>query len=186
VTKQIAGRAGRLASEYEIGRVATSFRKDRRALETGLNAPLPSLQRAGIYPEQELFEAFAEAEAQGADEPTSFVEHLTRFATAAKGTEHFENFFLCRQESTIAIAKLLDRVDGLSIKDRYSFCMSPASTTDLRIQAALWQFASRLARHEAVEMQIDPGTVAPRTPSEMRDFETAHAVVSLWMYVRQL
>ena len=182
MTKQIAGRAGRLASEFEIGRVATSFRKDRRALESGLNAPLPSLERAGMYPEQELFEAFvAEAEEEGA-QPSSFVEQLRRFAAAAHGTKH-DNFFLCRQESTMAIAGLLDRVDGLSIKDMYSFCMAPASSTDLRIQAALWQFASRLARGEAVEMQIDPGEVAPRTPSEMRDFEAAHAVVSLWIWL---
>jgi len=83
----------------------------------------------------------------------------------------------------MAIAALLDRVDGLSIKDMYSFCMAPASSTDLRIQSALWQFASRLARGEAVEMQIDPGEVAPRTPSEMRDFEAAHAVVSLWIWL---
>ena len=182
MTKQIAGRAGRLASEFEIGRVATSFRKDRRALESGLNAPLPSLERAGMYPEQELFEAFvAEAEEEGA-QPSSFVEQLRRFAAAAHGTKH-DNFFLCRQESTMAIAALLDRVDGLSIEDMYSFCMAPASSTDLRIQAALWQFASRLARGEAVEMQIDPGEVAPRTPSEMRDFEAAHAVVSLWIWL---
>lgn len=83
----------------------------------------------------------------------------------------------------MAIARLLDRVEGLSIKDMYSFCMAPASSNDLRIQAAMWQFASRYGRGEAVEMQIDPGTVPPRTHAEMRDFEAAHAVVTLWMWL---
>lgn len=83
----------------------------------------------------------------------------------------------------MAIARLLDRVDGLSIKDMYSFCMAPASSNDLRIQAAMWQFAGRYGRGEAVEMQIDPGNVPPRTHAEMRDFEAAHAVVTLWMWL---
>ena len=191
MTKQIAGRAGRLASEFDIGRVATVDRKDVGALRDRLKAPLPNLQRAGIFPEYEHFEAFvASSREQGANEGTerrSFLELLTHFAQVAEGSkthqEEDHHFFLCRQESTMAIARLLDRVEGLSIKDMYSFCMAPASSTDLRIQAAMLQFASRYARGEAVEMQIDPGTGIPRTPAEMRDLETAAAIVTLWQWL---
>ena len=181
MTKQIAGRAGRLHSEFEIGRVATAERKDVDALRDGLRAPLHSLRRAGVYPEFEHFEVFA---SKPWNEGCTFVELLQRFSLEAEvAGKTTGSYFLCRQESTMAIARLLDRVDGLSIKDMYSFCMAPASSNDLRIQAAMWQFASRYRRGEAVEMQIDAGTVPPRTHAEMRDFEAAHAVVTLWMWL---
>jgi len=181
MTKQIAGRAGRLHSEFEIGRVATAERKDVGALQRGLRAPLRSLPRAGVYPEFEHFEVFA---SKPMNQGRTFVELLRRFSLEADvAGKTTGSYFLCRQESTMAIARLLDRVEGLSIKDMYSFCMAPASSNDLRIQAAMWQFASRYSRGEAVEMQIDPGTVPPRTHAEMRDFEAAHAVVTLWMWL---
>lgn len=176
--KQIAGRAGRRSSQYSLGKTTCLDREDVMRLKLGLSIPQENLitKKAGIYPEYEQFEAFATANA-GCH---SFAELMEKFS---KQAELKGNYFFCKQDSTIFIARLLEQVEGLSLKDLYLFCMAPASTTDLRINAAMLHFAKRYAAGEACELEIDPGDVPPASSNQMKDFEAAHQVAMLWLWL---
>ncbi|WPT13716.1 ATP-dependent RNA helicase SUV3L [Picochlorum sp. SENEW3] len=175
--KQIAGRAGRRSSQYSVGKATCREKGDVRRLREGLGVPLDRLatSRAGIYPEYEHFEAFAASK-----QSQVYSDLIKEFSQeAVLGGK----YFFCKQESTIELAKLLERVSGLSMKDLYSFCMAPASTGDLRIRAAILYFAKKYAAGEACELEIDPGDVPPTTSDAMRDFEAAHQVATLWLWL---
>lgn len=176
--KQIAGRAGRRSSQYSLGKATCLDKDDVRRLKVGLSVPQENLAttKAGIYPEYEQFEAFATANATC----NSFAELIEKFSEQA---ELRGNYFFCKQESTVNIARLLEQVEGLSLKDLYLFCMAPASTVDLRISAAMLHFAKRYAAGEACELDIDPGDVPPSSPNQMRDYEAAHQVAMLWLWL---
>ena len=175
--KQIAGRAGRRNSNFSEGRATCFEKSDVSRLRDGLHVPLERMKtpKAGLYPEFEHFEAFA-----ASHDVDSFSHLIKEFSE--KAVLH-GNYFFCRQDSTITIAQLLERVDGLSMHDMYSFCMAPASSKDLRIMASLLHFAKRYATGEACELDIDPGDVAPSTPDQMKDFEAAHQIATLWLWL---
>lgn len=175
--KQIAGRAGRRNSNFSEGRATCFEKSDVSRLKDGLHVPLERLRtpKAGLYPEFEHFEAFA-----ASHDVDSFSHLIKEFSE--KAALH-GNYFFCRQDSTITIAQLLERVDGLSMHDMYSFCMAPASSKDLRIMASLLHFAKKYAAGEACELDIDPGDVAPSTPDQMKDFEAAHQIAALWLWL---
>lgn len=175
--KQIAGRAGRRSSQYSVGKATCREKGDVRRLREGLGVPLDQLatSSAGIYPEYEHFEAFAASK-----ESQIYSDLIKEFSQeAVLGGK----YFFCKQESTVELAKLLERVRGLSMKDLYSFCMAPASTSDLRIRSALLYFAKKYAAGESCELEIDPGDVPPTTSDAMRDFEAAHQVATLWLWL---
>jgi len=175
--KQIAGRAGRRSSQYSLGKATCLDKEDVARLKLGLSVPQENLatSKAGIYPEYEQFEAFAMANAGD-----SFAELIHKFSEQA---ELRGKYFFCKQEGTINIAKLLSQVQGLSLKDLYLFCMAPASSSDLRIHAAMLHFAKRYAAGEACGLEIDPGEVPPSSPNQMRDYEAAHQVAMLWLWL---
>lgn len=177
MVKQIAGRAGRRSSQYSEGKATCLDKDDVRHLRRSLNVPLEKLAtpKAGLYPEFEHFEAFAAGQYI-----TTFSELVQKFAE--KALLH-NNYFFCRQEGTVDMAKMLERIPGLSMEDLYSFCMAPASTTDLRIAAAMLHFAKKYASRETCELEINPGTIPPSTVDAMRDFEAAHQVVTLWLWL---
>ena len=175
--KQIAGRAGRRSSQYSHGKATCLEKDDIGRLKDGLSVPQEHLAtlKAGIYPEFEHFEAFATGK-----EFNSFTRLLDEFSKQAILSG---KYFFCKHDSTLALAKLLEKVDGMSLKDLYSWCMAPASTTDLRISAAMLHFAKKYASGQSCEFEIDPGEVAPTTPDAMRDFEAAHQVAMLWLWL---
>jgi len=175
--KQIAGRAGRRNSNFSEGRATCFEKSDVSRLKDGLHVPLERMRtpKAGLYPEFEHFEAFA-----ASHDVESFSHLIKEFSE--KAVLH-GNYFFCRQDSTITIAQLLERVDGLSMHDMYSFCMAPASSKDLRIMASLLHFSKKYAAGEACELDIDPGDVAPSTADQMKDFEAAHQIATLWLWL---
>jgi hypothetical protein len=180
--RQLAGRAGRRSSEYAAGVATCRLEADVGALAAALAAPpgAAAAPAAGLLPEFEHLELFAAGRPPG--EP--FAELLAAFAAQARLGGRF---FFCRQEAVRAAAALLECVRGappLSLRDAYTFCVAPASASDLRVAAALLHFARRYAAGGPVPLEIplDPARV-PATPEEMRELETAHAVVDLWLWL---
>ncbi|KDD71914.1 hypothetical protein H632_c4175p0, partial [Helicosporidium sp. ATCC 50920] len=135
--KQIAGRAGRRSSDYAArGRATCVLAEDVPVLQAALAEVFTEQDtpQAGLFPEFEHLELFA-----GKQPDLPFDQLLQDFALAAKLDS---NFFLCNQESVMGAAALLSHLP-LSLKDRYNFCLAPASTRDPRIAAALLRFAAR-------------------------------------------
>lgn len=102
-----------------------------------------------------------------------------------KFTEHAvldSKYFLCKQEGILIAARLLGSTE-LSLRDMYSFCMAPASSSDPYVLAALLLFAQQYASGAPVTLDLDLPRALPQNPLELRRLETAHAIVNLWLWL---
>ncbi|KAI7846490.1 hypothetical protein COHA_000025 [Chlorella ohadii] len=85
-------------------------------------------------------------------------------------------------ESVVAVAAMLGEL-GLSVKDMFNFCMAPASASDLRLSAALLQFATKYSKGQPVTLDISVPDRVPASTEELRHMEAAHQVVMLWLWL---
>ncbi|BDA46196.1 ATP-dependent RNA helicase SUPV3L1, mitochondrial [Coccomyxa sp. Obi] len=175
--KQIAGRAGRRNSVYGQGLVTCLNKSDIARLQEAIATPLEALSTptAGLFPEFEQLEAFA-----GNQLEQDFHTILTRFGAEARvdGT-----YMFCKQESVIQAARLLAKVDGLSLQERFWFCMAPANLRNPVLSAALLRFAQKYAAKETVAADISWKDRIPQTSEDLCELEAAHQVMSLWVWL---
>lgn len=103
----------------------------------------------------------------------SFEKVLLSFCNAARLEGRF---FLCQQESLFLLARLLDQVDGLSLQDRYNFCMAPVNIRDPLAVGEILQHARRYAAGQRVPLDVDVPSGAPSNHHELKVLEMAHQV----------
>jgi ATP-dependent RNA helicase SUPV3L1/SUV3 len=177
--KQIAGRAGRRSSNYKHGKTTCVDSDNIALLESHLAAPLDqaATPRAGLAPEFEQFEAFSSQR----PDTTLFSTLLKEFDSQAM--LHGQKYFFCRQEAMMEAVSLVESIPGLSLKDIYIFAMAPASGGDPRIMAALLHWAKKYAQGMPCPLEILPPRHAPKTSDQMRALETAHSIVTLWLWL---
>ncbi|GMH80971.1 hypothetical protein TL16_g08776 [Triparma laevis f. inornata] len=108
LVSQIAGRAGRRNSPYKYGEVTVRRKEDQAHLKKMLSTDITPLSRAGLLPNVQHVEAFAEA--TGIE---SMAELFSKFQNAAKVEE---GYFLCRQEAISKAASMADEVKGLKVR----------------------------------------------------------------------
>lgn len=178
--RQIAGRAGRRSSQFLHGLVTCRHPKDVQTLRAALSGPanvdVNATPRAGLTPEFEHFERFA----QGCPANTSFVDLLLSFSDQA--VLHGQYFF-CRRDAIVAAATMLQDIPGLSLRDMYCFAMAPASSSDLKSMAALLHWARRYAAGQPSALMLNLPDAVPTSPDEMRALESAHAVLTVWLWL---
>ncbi|KAL4457773.1 hypothetical protein ABPG75_012638 [Micractinium tetrahymenae] len=176
MVKQIAGRAGRRSSQWPAGLATCRDPADVARLQEALDVPLDQLTTpsAGLFPEFEHFEVFA-----GARPEEAYSELLAAFEQEALLDS---SYFFCRQDSVMAAAQLLGKLP-LSVKDMFTFCMAPASATDLRLGAALLHFATKYSKGLPVPLDMSVPDRVPCSTDELRHMESAHQVVMLWLWL---
>jgi ATP-dependent RNA helicase SUPV3L1/SUV3 len=148
LVKQIAGRAGRAGSRWPRGEVAAFNAEDVPRLLECLAAPTAPASAAGVLPSWEHIAPFADA-----FPGESLPQLLRRYDGAARlgGA-----FFMCRRDDVARAAGLLERVPGLSLRDRFLFATAPVSLRDATAAAALLSYASAYAAGDAVPLGIPP------------------------------
>jgi ATP-dependent RNA helicase SUPV3L1/SUV3 len=148
LVKQIAGRAGRAGSRWPRGEVAAFNAEDVPRLLECLAAPTAPATAAGVLPSWEHIAPFADA-----FPGESLPQLLRRYDGAARlgGA-----FFMCRRDDVARAAGLLERVPGLSLRDRFLFATAPVSLRDATAAAALLSYASAYAAGDAVPLGIPP------------------------------
>ncbi|KAK9853646.1 hypothetical protein WJX84_009241 [Apatococcus fuscideae] len=175
--KQIAGRAGRRNSAYSQGLATCINRKEIPSLQEALEVAQDAMKtpHAGILPEWDQLERFA-GQLPGQALPAV----LTRFGAEARidGT-----FFFCQQDGVIELAQLLERIEGLSLNDRYIFCLAPISRRNIQMVAALLHYAKRYSEQRAIALGLEAPAEAPTTVGGMAQLETLHQIVSLWLWL---
>ncbi|CAI6001252.1 unnamed protein product [Closterium sp. NIES-64] len=79
----------------------------------------------------------------------SFARLLDRFVETSKldGT-----YFLCRTDNIRRVATMLDKIKGLTLRDRFAFCSAPANARDPTVMAALLRFAHQYAEGKPVPL----------------------------------
>ncbi|BDA48563.1 ATP-dependent RNA helicase SUV3L, mitochondrial [Coccomyxa sp. Obi] len=174
--KQIAGRAGRYGSRYASGQVTCLNEADMAFLHASLEAENPVLERACLFPRYQQLALFAE---QHPD--LNLADALENFADRATLSDHF---FFSDYEAMHKLALMLRHLP-LSLRDAYTFAISPADPDDPIIASALLSFATAYCQRGTVNVGLAQSVpVRPaRNEAELAQLEAAYAVLDLYVWL---
>ncbi|CAI9782877.1 unnamed protein product [Fraxinus pennsylvanica] len=173
--KQIAGRAGRRGSRYPDGLTTTLHHDDLEYLIECLKKPFDDVKKVGLFPFFEQVELF------GAQLPNvTFSQLLMEFGENCRLDG---SFFLCQHQHVKKIANMLEKVQGLSLEDRFNFCFAPCNIRDPKAMYHLLRFASSYAQELPVNIAMGMPKCSARSDSELLDLETRHQVVSMYLWL---
>eukprot|EP00850_Spirogloea_muscicola_P016733 SM000138S00040 [mRNA] locus=s138:164928:169646:- [translate_table: standard] len=208
--KQIGGRAGRRGSLWPEGMTTTFFAHDLPYLMNCLSSKVEEASTAGLCPVFEQVEMFASKLPN-----ISFAQLLDRFEETAKVDDCYflvklnhvkpmamvltkpelsscfaaANALLTPAAScSIHVQRLamhLDKVEGLSLQDRYTLCFSPVNVRDGMCMHALVMYAEALGHGQPVRLAVHDPSLAVHEDWELMDLELRHQVVSLYSWLSQ-
>ncbi|KAL2239675.1 UNVERIFIED_CONTAM: DExH-box ATP-dependent RNA helicase DExH18, mitochondrial [Sesamum indicum] len=173
--KQIAGRAGRRGSRYPDGLTTTLHLEDLDYLIECLKKPFDDVKRVGLFPFFEQVELFA-----GQLPDMKFSKLLEKFGENCRLDG---SYFLCQHLHIKKIANMLERIQGLSLEDRFNFCFAPVNIRDPKAMYHLLRFASSYAQKLPVNIAMGMPKCSARNDSELLDLETRHQVLSMYLWL---
>ncbi|XP_037282559.2 suv3 RNA helicase [Rhipicephalus microplus] len=177
---QIAGRAGRYGSRYEVGRATTMKPQDLPALKQILGASVEQIEAAGLHPTAEQIELFA--------------YHLPH-ATLANLVDIFvslckvdsSSYFMCNLEGFKFLADMIQHVP-LPLRARYVFCCSPINQKMPFVCSMFLKFARQYSRNEQLTCQwlgrnINWPLAVPKTIMDLVHLEAVFDVLDLYLWL---
>ncbi|KAK4440996.1 DExH-box ATP-dependent RNA helicase DExH18, mitochondrial [Sesamum alatum] len=173
--KQIAGRAGRRGSRYPDGLTTTLHLEDLDYLIECLKKPFDDVKRVGLFPFFEQVELFA-----GQLPDMKFAKLLEKFGENCRLDG---SYFLCQHMHIKKIANMLERIQGLSLEDRFNFCFAPVNIRDPKAMYHLLRFASSYAQKLPVNIAMGMPKCSARNDSELLDLESRHQVLSMYLWL---
>ncbi|KAJ6806100.1 ATP-dependent RNA helicase SUV3L, mitochondrial [Iris pallida] len=173
--KQIAGRAGRRGSVYPDGLVTTFKLDDLDYLIECLQQPFEEVKKVGLFPFFEQVELFASQFPS-----VTFCDLLDKFRDSCRLDG---SYFLCRHDSVRKVANMLEKVQGLSLEDRFNFCFAPVNIRDPKAMFHLLKFASHYSQNQPVGLAVGMPKGSARNDSELLDLETKHQVLSMYLWL---
>ncbi|KVI08607.1 DExH-box ATP-dependent RNA helicase DExH18, mitochondrial [Cynara cardunculus var. scolymus] len=173
--KQIAGRAGRRGSIYPDGLTTTLQQDDLDYLIECLQKPFDEVKKIGLFPYFEQVELFA-----GQISDITFAQLLQKFGENCRLDG---SYFLCKHEHIKKVANMLEKVQGLSLEDRFNFCFAPVNIRDPKAMYHLARFAQSYSQNVPVSLAMGMPTASARNDTELLDLETKHQVVSMYLWL---
>ncbi|GAB4847442.1 hypothetical protein Ancab_026499 [Ancistrocladus abbreviatus] len=173
--KQIAGRAGRRGSRYPEGLTTTLHEEDLDYLIECLKQPFEEVKKVGLFPFFEQVELFA-----GQLSDVTFCQLLEKFAENCRLDG---SYFLCRHDHIKKVANMLEKVQGLSLEDRFNFCFAPVNIRDPKAMYHLLRFASSYSQSLPVSIAMGMPKGSARNDLELLDLETKHQVCSMYLWL---
>ncbi|CAL5371571.1 unnamed protein product [Camellia sinensis] len=173
--KQIAGRAGRRGSLYPDGLTTTLHLDDLDYLIECLKKPFDDITKVGLFPFFEQVELFA-----GQLPNVTFPQLLEKFSESCRLDG---SYFLCQHGHIKKVANMLEKVQGLSLEDRFNFCFAPVNIRDPKAMYHLLRFASSYAQNLPVSIAMGMPQCSARNDSELLDLETKHQVLSMYLWL---
>eukprot|EP00268_Persea_americana_P008269 TRINITY_DN13199_c0_g1_i1.p1 TRINITY_DN13199_c0_g1~~TRINITY_DN13199_c0_g1_i1.p1 ORF type:complete len:809 (-),score=114.68 TRINITY_DN13199_c0_g1_i1:246-2672(-) len=173
--KQIAGRAGRRGSRYPDGLTTTLHLDDLNYLIECLKQPFDEVHKVGLFPFFEQVELFA-----GQFSNVTFCQLLEKFGENCRLDG---SYFLCRHDHIKKVAQMLEKVQGLSLQDRFNFCFAPVNIRDPKAMFHLLRFASSYSQDLPVSIAMGMPKGSARNDSELLDLETKHQVLSMYLWL---
>ncbi|KAI9119386.1 hypothetical protein K1719_010061 [Acacia pycnantha] len=173
--KQIAGRAGRRGCIYPDGLTTTLHVDDLDYLIDCLKQPFDEVKRVGLFPCCEQIELFA-----GKIPNLTFCQLLEKFGESCRLDQ---SYFMCRYDHIKKIANMLDKVPGLSLKDRFNFSFAPVNVRDPKAMYHLLRFATAYSQNAPVNIAMGMPKGCARNDAELIDLETRHQVLSAYLWL---
>lgn len=173
--KQIAGRAGRRGCLYPDGLATTLHIDDLDYLIECLKQPFDNVKKVGLFPFYEQLELFA-----GQLPNMTFSQLLEKFGENCRLDG---SYYLCRHDHIKKIANMLEKIQGLSLEDRFNFCFAPVNVRDPKAMYHLLRFATKFGQKLPVSIAMGMPTCSARNDSELLDLETRHQVLSMYLWL---
>lgn len=173
--KQIAGRAGRRGSRYPDGLTTTLHLDDLSYLIECLKKPFDEVTKVGLFPFFEQVELFA-----GQLPKITFPQLLEKFGENCRLDG---SYFLCKHDHIKKVANMLEKVQGISLEDRFNFCFAPVNIRDPKAMYHLLRFASSYAQNLPVGIAMGMPKCSARNDTELLDLETKHQVLSMYLWL---
>ncbi|XP_057975953.1 DExH-box ATP-dependent RNA helicase DExH18, mitochondrial [Malania oleifera] len=173
--KQIAGRAGRRGCLYPDGLTTTLHLDDLDYLIKCLKKPFDEVKKVGLFPFFEQVELFA-----GQLPNATFSQLLDKFGENCRLDG---SYFLCQHAHIKKVANMLEKVQGLSLEDRFNFCFAPVNVRDPKAMYHLMRFASSYGQNLPVGIAMGMPKGSARNDSELLDLETKHQVLSMYLWL---
>ncbi|KAM7268033.1 hypothetical protein ACFE04_010199 [Oxalis oulophora] len=173
--KQIAGRAGRRGSIYPDGLTTTLHLEDLDYLIECLKQPFSEVKKVGLFPFYEQVELFA-----GKLANVTFPQLLEKFSENCRLDG---SYFLCRHDHIKKVANMLEKIQGLSLEDRFNFCFAPVNIRDPKAMYHLLRFASSYSQKLPVNIAMGMPRGSAKNDQELLDLETKHQVLSMYLWL---
>jgi ATP-dependent RNA helicase SUPV3L1/SUV3 len=78
---------------------------------------------------------------------------------------------------------MLEKVQGLSLEDRFNFCFAPVNIRDPKAMFHLLRFASAYSQKVPVNIAMGMPKGSARNDAELLDLETKHQVLSMYLWL---
>uniref|UniRef100_A0A2P2Q6X4 ATP-dependent RNA helicase SUV3L, mitochondrial n=1 Tax=Rhizophora mucronata TaxID=61149 RepID=A0A2P2Q6X4_RHIMU len=173
--KQIAGRAGRRGSRFPEGLTTTLHLDDLPYLIECLKQPFDEVKKVGLFPFFDQVELFA-----GKIPNCTFPQLLEKFGENCRLDG---SYFLCRHDHIKKIANKLEKVQGLSLEDRFNFCFAPINIRDPKAMYHLLRFASVYSQKLPVNIAMGMPKGSAKNDAELLDLETKHQILSAYLWL---
>ncbi|GMI10843.1 hypothetical protein TrVE_jg617 [Triparma verrucosa] len=177
LVKQIAGRAGRRNSVYKHGAVTCRRKEDMRHLRKMLETDITPIERAGLLPNVQHVEAFADV--TGIESMSELFSQFTSAAQVSRG------YFLCRQEAISKAASMADTLENLKVTEKFTLCIAPFNESDEMAKGLVMGFAEALQRGRpyGLDVKIPEGRV--KTFEDLGHLCALHHLIDLYLWLSQ-
>ncbi|KAM7515424.1 hypothetical protein LguiA_005007 [Lonicera macranthoides] len=122
--QQTAGRAGRRGSRYPDELTTSLHLDDLDYLIECLKKPFDEVKKVGLFPFFEQVELFACQLPE-----MTFSQLLGKFGENCRLDG---SYFLCKHNHIKKVANMLEKVQAISLEDRFNFCFAPVNIRDTK------------------------------------------------------
>ncbi|PSC71108.1 ATP-dependent RNA helicase mitochondrial [Micractinium conductrix] len=177
--KQVAGRAGRYGGRFPSGVATACSAEGLEYLAHCLAQPSEPLQRAVLFPSLGQLELLSGLHPQDA-----LPSLLRRFAEAAQGSLQDTHYSLADYSPQLALATMLRHLP-LSLREAWTFSISPTDPEDVPVASALLHFATLFAHRRRVTPAaiLHPPLSEARSEWELQQLEATHRVIDLYIWL---
>ncbi|KAL7682435.1 putative RNA helicase HrpA, mitochondrial degradasome RNA helicase subunit domain, suv3 domain 1 [Plasmopara halstedii] len=175
LARQIAGRAGRYNSDFASGEATCLLKEDLEYMKESYEEKPAPLSSAGIFPTSEQMEEFAK-QLPGISNLADLVDKYVMLARLDGA------YFMCNHQDMKDAATLLQET-GLTLSDRFTFCMSPVSLRNPLARKVFLEYARAHSLGQSVKLDIYLPKFAPHSAEALGDVEIKAKIIDLYLWL---
>ncbi|KAL9812583.1 DExH-box ATP-dependent RNA helicase DExH18 [Arabidopsis thaliana] len=78
---------------------------------------------------------------------------------------------------------MLEKVEGLSLEDRFNFCFAPVNIRNPRAMHNLYRFASSYSQNMPVNVAMGIPKSSAKSDAQLLDLESRHQILSMYLWL---
>ncbi|KAL4640875.1 hypothetical protein GN956_G11249 [Arapaima gigas] len=176
---QIAGRAGRFSSAFNVGEVTTMHRDDLPVLKEIMGRTVEPIETAGLHPTAEQIEMFAY------HLPDATLSNLIDIFVSLSRVDGL--YFVCNIDDFKFLADMIQHIP-LNLRSRYVFCTAPINKKQPFVCTTFLKFARQFSRDEPLTFDwvcrhVGWPPVSPKNIKDLAHLEAVHDVLDLYLWL---